>query len=235
LKKKEQGGIKEVVSLLKDRKKLKQLLFGKDIEQLDSNVSTHGEALLYAAKDRVTALLFGSSKGNGDLDGKIEYTEDGKSIFKEAYPGAFKERFDKATCMLYEVDGKTFDPSLREFTNDNTGKTTRLFDGEIVSKESAPVRSSKRIKNIYLELMAAAERGEIIIQEYKKDDPAYVAEMEQHIRRTITTLQGPDGKFILDDQKSGKFRFCMKKFPGIMKQIMQEKEQQSGTVELGAE
>ena len=205
----------KIKELLHDKQKLKQVLFGKEIDKLDPHVSSHGEALVYAAKDRVTSLLFGSSKSHGDLDGKIEY-KDGKPVFKEAYPGALKERFDRASCVLFEVDGQTFDPELREFSNG-----TKLFDGEIVSRESVQVKKSTKVKNIYAEIMAAAERGEIEIQEYQRDNPEYVAEMEEHIKNTILRANG--GK-ILDNPDSATFKFCMKKNPHIMKQLLQERE-----------
>ena len=197
--------VKERLSILGDFKKLRQLLFGKDLEQLDPHVSTHGEAWVYAAKSQITSLLFGSSKSNGDLDGIITM-KDGKICFKEAYEGAFKERFGGARCMLYEVDSSTFEE----------GRTS--FDGEVVSSKPAKILSKRKVTNIQEELMAAIERGEFELVTYKKDDPAYVSEIEAHI---IDRMKDCDLEKNTNDSR---VKFFRKKFPQLYKKMLEEQQ-----------
>lgn len=210
--------VKERMSILGDFQKLRKVLFGKDLEQLDPHVSTHGEAWVYAAKSKITSLLFGSSRSHGDFDGIITIKEDGKVCFKEAYEGAFEARFGGAIgakCMLYEVDPSTFED----------GKTS--FAGEVVSEKPAKILSRRKVTNIHDELMAAIERGEFELVTYKKDDPAYVQEMDEHIASRIEKYG------VLDNPRGSMYKFCKKKFPEILKRMQNEREKGKAGAEAG--
>ena len=194
----------ELKELLTNVKKLKQVVFGKDIDYLEPHTSTHGEKWVYAAKQEVLSLLFGSSKSHGDFDGIINVNENGKVVFKEAFEGAFKERFNGEKCVLFEVDESNFEE----------GKTS--FSGEVVSSKPAKVTRRKRINNVYAELNAAIERGDFELETYKKGDPDYEAEIEQHISSRIKSYG------ILDKKDKAEYKFCQKHFPQIMKSLEQE-------------
>lgn len=190
-----------------DIKKLKQYLFGKDIEELEPRSSTHGTPYVYAAKQKELSLLYGSSNSHGDLDGKIRITPEGKPCFIEAYKGAFTERFKGRSCRLYEVDE----------TNFQEGKTD--FSAEVVSELPVKVESETTIKDIKVVLEEAIKNGEFELVTYEQamaNEEYY--QMNSHIRNTIIESG------ILDRPNSKSFKFCMKKFPDLMKQLLEEKE-----------
>ena len=71
-----------------------------NLKILKPRVSTHGQAFVYATPYLEFSLLFGSKKSNGDFDG-IYGIKDAKAYFYEAYPGAFKRRFEGQSCYIY--------------------------------------------------------------------------------------------------------------------------------------
>ena len=76
---------------------------------LEPKVSSHGKPYVYATKDLTVALMFGSYKSMGDLDGAYGGGCNGrKPYFYEAFPGAFKRRFEDTSCYIYEVDPTDF-------------------------------------------------------------------------------------------------------------------------------
>ena len=81
------------------KEKLYHVSHVADLKVLEPRVSTHGKRYVYATKNLVVALLFGSHKSMGDLDGT--YGGGSKGItpyFYEAFPGAFKRRFEETSC-----------------------------------------------------------------------------------------------------------------------------------------
>lgn len=187
--------------------KIKQYLLGKGLEQLDPRVSSHGEAYVYAAKQESLSLLFGSSKSNGDLDGKISITPDGKVCFSEAFKGSYTERFKGRSCRIYELDEANF----------QEGKTS--FDGEVVSDKPAKVLSERTVKDIKVVLDEAIEKGEFVLRTYNENDLEYVAEMEEHILRVMKNME------IWKNPNSKQYRFCQKKYPHLLKRALELHEE----------
>lgn len=158
-------------------------------------------------------MLFGSSKSHGDFDGIINTDKNGKVCFKEAYDGAFKERFDKARCVLFEVDPTNF----KEDTD---------FNGEVVSSKPVKVLSRKKIKNIYNELCEAIKEGEFELVEYQKDNPEYVQEIENHIEERMKERK------IYNDPDNPMFKFCKKKFPHILERLQKSNKAEASEEQL---
>lgn len=122
-----------------------------DLKVLQPRVSTHGKPYVYTTENLNFALFFGSRKSNGDFDG-IYGIENGVPFFYEAFPGAFKHRFDDEFCYVYEVEPEGF----------KSGQTS--FKGEVVSENPAKIINCDKIDNLYDFLMKKVDNGEIILR-----------------------------------------------------------------------
>ena len=81
-----------------------------NLKVLEPKLSSHNKEYVYATKDIVVALFFGSVKTMRDLDGLYGGGFNGrKPFFYEGFPGAFKRRFEGTSCYIYEVDPTNFE------------------------------------------------------------------------------------------------------------------------------
>ena len=175
-----------------------------NIKVLQPQVSTHGKAYVYATQNLEFALLFGSSKSFGDLDGKYGF-KNGLPFFYEAYEGAFERRFKDVTCYIYEVKPDTFE----------TGQTD--FRYEVVSEKPVEVISCTEVKDLYSYLKKLIAEEKIIFKEYSQEED-YVNYMNEHIKDRIKSFN------ILNNQNSEVYKFCKLKFPKIMEDLEKNME-----------
>lgn len=173
---------------------------------LQPKVSTHGKSYVYATKNLTVALLFGSNKSMGDLDGAYGGGSDGvKPYFYEAFEGAFKRRFENVTCYIYEIDPTNF---LENQTS---------YKSELVSSEPVKILSSTKVENLYDTLIGLSKVGKLDLRFYDKDNPEYVEFMKKHLKHRIKLFG------ILDNKDGIQYEFCQKHHSQILKELEEEK------------
>ena len=184
------------------KEKLYHVSHVADLKILKPRVSTHGKSYVYATKNLTVALLFGSEKAMGDLDGIYGGgTERCKPFFYEAFPGAFKRRFEDTSCYIYEVDPTDFEE----------GKTS--YSAEVVSEKPVKVLNCTKVDNLYEKLLELSKQGEIDLRFYDKDDPKYVEMIEQHLKDRIVRFG------ILEDKEAYRYKFCTWYYPHIIGEL----------------
>lgn len=187
------------------KEKLYHVSHVADLKVLEPRVSTHGKSYVYATKDLTVALLFGSHKAMGDLDGPYGGGCNGrKPYFYEAFPGAFKRRFEDTSCYIYEVDPTFFEE----------GKTSYL--AEVVSEKPVKVLKCTKVEDLYQTLLKSAENGELDLRFYNKENPKYVEVIEKHLKDRIVRYD------ILEDKEKCQYKFCTYHFPHIIKELEKE-------------
>jgi len=177
-----------------------------NIEVLQPKKSTHGIPYVYATSNLELGLLFGSSKSYGDFDGCYG-TIDGKPYFYEAYPNAFKRRFENEVCYIYEVDSTTF----------KSGKTS--FRSEVVSKQPVRVLSCKKVDDLYSLLLSLINDGKIEYKQYNENCAEYVEMINEHIKDRLISFG------ILQNKDSRIYKFCKEEFSKIINELESRKEQ----------
>ena len=177
----------------------------KGLKILQPKLSTHAVPYVYATSNLELGLFFGSSKSMGDFDG-IYGTNNGKPFFYEAYPNAFKRRFENQTCYIYQVDPTTF----------LYGKTS--FKAEVVSEKPVKVINCTKVENLYNKLMSLVEENKIELKMYD-ENPKYISMINEHIKDRILRYG------IMQRKNSTAYRFCQDKFPHILKELENGKQQ----------
>ena len=172
---------------------------------LQPHTSTHGQAYVYATKCLEFALFFGSKKSNGDLDG-IYGINNGKPFFYEAYPGAFKRRFEGESCYIYEVEPDTF----------KKGRTS--FNGELVSEEPVKILNCTEVEDLYDYLQYLIKKGSIDFKSYSLDNE-YQSKIQEHIKSRLIMFN------ILENKDRPIYKFCKQKFPEIVRDLENTYEQ----------
>ena len=175
-----------------------------NLKVLQPYVSTHGKPYVYATKNLELALLFGSKKSKGDFDGIYGLNENGKPFFYEAYQGAFKRRFDKQDCFVYEVNPDSF-------KSNQTG-----FSGEVVSEKPVEVLNCKTINNLYQHLLNLVNEGKIIFKPFSQEKD-YKNMIDQHIKNRLIKFD------ILSKKEHPIYKFCKEKFPDIINKLEKSK------------
>lgn len=184
------------------KEKLYHVSHIEGIKVLEPRVSTHGKSYVYATKNLVVSLLFGSEKAMGDLDGIYGGgTEKCKPYFYEAFPGSFKRRFEDTTCYIYEGDPTDFEE----------GKTS--YRAEVVSEKPVKVLNCTKVENLYEKLLELSKQGELDLRFYDKDDPKYVEMIEQHLKDRIVRYE------ILEDKEKYQYKFCTYYYPHIIEKL----------------
>lgn len=185
------------------KEKLYHVSHVPDLTVLEPRVSTHGKGYVYATKNLPVALLFGSFKSMGDLDGM--YGGGGsngqKPYFYEGFPGAFKRRFEDTSCYIYEVDPTDF----------QEGKTS--YTAELVSEKPVKVLKSTKIDNLYEKLLDLSKEGELDLFFYDKDSPKYVELLRNHIKDRILSFG------ILEDKNKYHYKFCTYYYSDILEEL----------------
>lgn len=176
-----------------------------NLKILEPHISTHGKAYVYATINLEFALFFGSKKSMGDLDGKYGI-KDNIPFFYEAYEGAFKRRFENATCYVYEVDPSTF----------KEGKTS--FKGEVVSELPVKVLSCIKIDNLYKYLLKLNAEDKIDLQ-FFNNTKEYTEMIDNHITDRIK------GFGILKNKDSRIYNFCEEHFPTILSKLNKDNDE----------
>lgn len=174
---------------------------------LTPNISSHGKPYVYATKNLVVALLFGSNKSMRDFDGVYGggISEENKPYFYEAYEGAFKRRFENCSCYIYEVPADTFEEGLTS------------FKAEVVSKVEVPVINCTKVDDLYQTLLKKNEEGLFNLKLYQKDNPQYIEMIKQHIKSRLNYMW-KDNSF----KDSPLYQFCMEHYPDIMNEFEKE-------------
>jgi len=145
------------------KEKLYHVSHVADLQVLEPRVSTHDKAYVYATRELAVALLFGSYKAMGDLDGAYGGGCNGrKPYFYEGFIGAFKRRFEDTSCYIYEVDSTDFEE----------GKTS--YAAELVSEKPVKVLKCTKIENLYQTLLDLSEQGKLDLRFYQEDNPKYI-------------------------------------------------------------
>ena len=158
---------------------------------LEPRVSSHGKSYVYATENLAVALLFGSEKSMGDFDGLYGGGSQGRTpYFYEAFPGAFKRRFEDTVCYIYEVDPIDF----------MEGKTS--YTAEVVSEKPVKVLNCTKVEDLQSTLLELAESGELELKFYNKDNPEYVKLIDEHIKDRILRFG------ILEDKERYVYKFC---------------------------
>lgn len=172
-----------------------------NLKELKPKVSTHDKPYVYATSNLNFALLFGSNCSFGDFDGMYGINEETNiPYFYEAYKGAFKRRFNKQKCYIYEVDSSTF----------KEGKTS--FSGEVVSEVPVKVLSCTKIDDLYSYLIDLAIESKIDIYEYE-DTEKYREIVDKHIMDRLIRFK------VLDNKMSPVYLFCKMKFPNAIEKL----------------
>lgn len=172
-------------------KKLYHVSHIAGLSVLEPKVSTHGKSYVYATRSLPVALLFGSYKSMGDLDGMYGGGCNGcKPYFYEGFEGSFKRRFEQTESYIYEVDPTDFEE----------GKTS--YAAELVSEKPVKVLKCTKIDDLHKTLLDLAEKGELDLRFYEKNNPQYVETMNNHIRDRIIKFG------ILEDKEAYSYKFC---------------------------
>lgn len=177
-----------------------------NLKVLEPRISTHGKKWVYATPYPHLALLFGSTKSMGDFDGICGMTSEGEKMipfFVEAYEGALKRTFQGESCSIYEVDKKDF----------VDGKTS--FSAEVVSEKPVKILKETRIDDLYECLLDLIEKKEIVFQPYSDKSSAKIY---NHIKSRIEMFK------TYKDKNSAPYKFCMEKFPEILKEVERNNE-----------
>ena len=174
------------------------------LKVLEPRVSTHGKAYVYATPYLEFALLFGSKKSNGDLDGSYGLNKEGKPFFYEAYEGALKRRFEKEKCYIYEVD-------IRNFKTQQTS-----FKGEVVSEEPVKVLKCTEVDDLYEYLQTLIKNGELDFKPYSLDEN-YQDFITEHIKSRLIMFN------ILEKKDKPIYQFCKQKFPNLVDELESSK------------
>ena len=173
-----------------------------DLKVLEPRVSTHGKSYVYATKNLTVALLFGSHKSMGDLDGTYGGGSKGSTpFFYEAFPGAFKRRFEETSCYIYEVDPTDFEE----------GKTS--YSAEVVSEKPVKVLKCTKIDDLYKTLLDLANKGELDLKFYDKENSEYVEMIDEHLKDRVISFR------ILDNKDSYHYKFCTWYYPHIIDEL----------------
>ena len=172
-----------------------------NLKELKPRVSTHGKPYVYATDNVTFALLFGSNCSFGDFDGMYGINnETNVPYFYEAYEGAFKRRFNKQKCYIYEVDPSTFEE----------GKTS--FSGEVVSEVPVKVLGCTKVDDLYSYLIDLGIESKIDIREYEDTDK-YKEMIDIHIMDRLVRFN------ILNNKLSPVYLFCKMKFPSAIEKL----------------
>ena len=181
-------------------KKLYHVSTTPNLKVLIPRASTHKIPYVYASQYPEFCLLIGSKKSHGDFDGSYGLLN--KTVyFQEAYPNAFKERFQGETCYLYEVDPTTF----------QEGKTS--FKGEVVSEEEVKVLSCEKIDDVYTRLLQEIKEGKLKLIEYSTD-PDYQQTIRDRIKKKLIITD------VINHPEWPIYQFCKQKFGDIMDEII---------------
>ena len=173
-----------------------------DLTVLEPRVSTHGKGYVYATKNLVVALLFGSFKAMGDLDGMYGGGSQNKTpYFYEAFPCAFKRRFEETSCYIYEVDPTDFEE----------GKTS--YSAEVVSEKPVKVLKCIKVEDLHKTLLDLAKSGKLDLKFYNKSDEQYVKLIEEHLKDRIVRFG------ILEDKEAYQYKFCKSYYPHIIDEL----------------
>ena len=184
------------------KEKLYHVSHVADLKVLEPRVSTHGKSYVYATKSLVIALLFGSEKSMGDLDGTYGGGSGGrKPYFYEAFPGAFKRRFEETSCYIYEVDPTDFEE----------GKTS--YSAEVVSEKAVRVLKCTKVDDLEKKLLELANNNELDLQFYDEDNEQYVEMIENHLKDRIVRFG------ILEDKEKYRYKFCTWYYPHIIDEL----------------
>ena len=176
------------------------------LTSLSPHVSTHGKPYVYATKNLVVALLFGSDKSMGDFDGMYGGgTNNRKPYFYEGYEGSFKRRFEGCSCYIYQVPADTFEEGLTS------------YKAEVVSKVEVPVVKCTKVEDLYQALLQLNEDGQFDLKLYKKDNPEYVKLIHDHIKSRLQLLW-KDNSF----KQSTIYAYCLEHYPDIINEYEQE-------------
>ena len=152
-------------------KKLYHISSTPDLKILEPRVSSHGKAYVYATDNLEMALLFGSSKSYGDFDGTYGVCGEDrrKPYFYEAYPNAFKRRFEGESCYIYEVDPADFKEGLTSFS------------AEVVSEKPVKVLKCTKVEDLYAYLLNLIKENKINFKEYSQERQ-YQEMINNHMR-----------------------------------------------------
>ena len=186
-------------------KKLYHVSHVGGLSVLEPRVSTHGKSYVYATEDLTVALLFGTNKGMGDLDGKYGGGCFGvKPYFYEGYIGAFKRRYENCSCYIYEVDP----------TNFQTGKTS--YGAEVVSEKPVKILKCFKVENLYQTLLNLAKENKLDLKFYDEKDIEYIKELKNHIKERMKLFN------VIEDKKSNSYKFCELYHYEILKELERE-------------
>lgn len=182
---------------METNKKLFHVSKVPNIEEIEPRISKHKIPYVYATTNLPFALLFGSSNSHGNLDGKFGVEPGGIVSFYEAFPNAFKERFENQTCYVYEVDPSTFLVGKTEFRN------------EVVSLVPVKAISCHEIKDLYQYFQKLIKENRFKLIEFQNNQE-YQQMIDSHIKETIQHFG------ILNNKNGEGYMFCKKHFPHLL-------------------
>ncbi|WP_102401788.1 hypothetical protein [Haloimpatiens massiliensis] len=156
------------------------------------HVSTHGEAYVYATKNKALALLF-LQRWN-DFIFNVAYGYDSILEITERYEGALEEILDNKKGYIYTLDGSVF---LEEQTR---------FEGEVVSKGEAQVINGEKIQNILEKLMAMEKQVNIRIYRYPRRHPDIPSDDSDLVEEAV---------YFYKQGKTDIIDYCIKKHPKL--------------------
>ncbi len=123
------------------------------IKEFKLDESTHRIKCLYAAENKVIAMLF-MARGRGDLDTVIGMNDDGVPYIVERREGVLKELYSREG-YLYTIDGSTF------------RHEDYLWSPEVISTEpSLKPLDCTYYPNVLEALEDEARNGKLVIYEY---------------------------------------------------------------------
>ena len=124
---------------------------------ISPTVSTHGQAYVYAARQRIVALLFLGSWDDFMLN--VAYGDDGILEITERFAGALEQIYENASGFLYELDDSDF------------SQNRTRFSGEVVSLKTQKVIRSQACCDILHEIDSAGQAGDIRVRRYPDRHP----------------------------------------------------------------
>lgn len=135
------------------------------LEQLQPRKSTHGQAWVYAIRDRSTGLLFGAKQDDFDFFISVENKV---PVLRECYPGALEACYAGKACSVYEVDEEGF----------LSGQTD--WEPEMVNPSPALVLREEYVPDLLAELQREERSGRLVIVRYT-DTAEYRRMISEHI------------------------------------------------------
>lgn len=169
-------------------------------------ISTHNKSCVYAAEERVVALLF-MGKRHGDLDTMIA-TINGELTLVERREGVFNTLYNKSG-FLYTLEGKTFN------------HYDYLWSKEVISFEEAKVINKEVINNIMDSILLEERKGKIKIYHYPNRPDSVPLDNSDLVEKYV--------KYEINGKK-GSIDYLLEQYPEFKEQVEEELKKLEGKI-----